>query len=58
MLDTNLLEQRASSSCEKTLGKVVTLKPRPRWKDGNKRYLQEVGKEGLDWLDLTQDREK
>jgi len=43
MLGTNLLEQHASSSCRKTLGKVATLKPRPRWKDGNRIDLQEVG---------------
>jgi hypothetical protein len=43
MLDTNLLEQHASPSCAKTIGKVATLKPRPRLKDGNEIDLQEVG---------------
>jgi hypothetical protein len=33
-------------------------RPRRRWKDNIKIDLQEVGYRGLEWIDLTQDREK
>ena len=33
-------------------------RPRPRWEDNTKMDLQEVGCEGLDWIDLAQDRDR
>ena len=33
-------------------------RPRCRWKDDNKMGLQEVGREGMDRIDLAQDRER
>ena len=32
-------------------------RPRPRWVDNIKIYLQEVGCEGMDWIEIAQDRE-
>ena len=32
-------------------------RPRCRWKDNIKMDLQEVGCEGMDWIDLAQDRD-
>ena len=32
-------------------------KPRRRWEDNIKMDLQEVGCEGMDWIDLAQDTE-
>jgi hypothetical protein len=31
-------------------------RPRRRWEDNIKMELQEVGCEGMDWIDLAQDR--
>ena len=31
-------------------------RPRPRWEDNNKMDLQEVGCGGMDWIELSQDR--
>jgi hypothetical protein len=31
--------------------------PRPRWEDNIKMDLQGIGWEGLDWIDLAQDRD-
>ena len=33
-------------------------RPRRRWNDNIKMDLQEVGCGGMDWIDLTQDRDK
>jgi len=33
-------------------------RPRLRWEDNIKMDLQEVGCEGMDWIDLTQDRNR
>ena len=47
--------------------RVLVMKPegnrqlvgsRRRWKDNIEMYLQEVGCEGMDWIDVVQDREK
>ena len=32
--------------------------PRRRWKDNIKMDLQEVGRRGMDWIDLAQDRDR
>jgi hypothetical protein len=31
-------------------------RPGRRWKDNSKLHLQKVGCEGMDWIDLAQDR--
>jgi hypothetical protein len=33
-------------------------RPRRRWKDNIKMDLQEVGCEGMDWIELAQDRDR
>ena len=33
-------------------------RPRRRWEDYIKRDLQEVGCGGMDWIELTQDRDR
>ena len=33
-------------------------RPRRRWEDDNKMVLQEVGYEGMDWIELAQDRDR
>jgi len=37
--------------------KIKLGRPRRRWKDNIKMDLQEVGFEGMDWIDLAQDRD-
>jgi hypothetical protein len=38
-------------------GKRPLGRPRRRWEDNIKKDLQEVGCGGIDWIDLTQDRD-
>jgi hypothetical protein len=33
-------------------------RPRRRWDDNIKKDLQEVGWRGMDWIDLSQDRDR
>jgi len=33
-------------------------RPRPRWEDNIKMDFEEVGCEGMDWIDLTQNRDR
>jgi len=33
-------------------------RPRRRWEDNIKKDIQEVGCEGMDWIDLAQDRDR
>ena len=44
------------------VGKPEGMRPfgrsRRRWEDNIKMYLQEVGCRGMDWIDLTQDRDR
>ena len=40
------------------MGKRQLGRPRHKWEDNIKMYLQEVGCGGMDWIDLSQDREK
>ena len=42
----------------KAEGKGPLGRPRRRWKDSIKMDLQEVGCEGMDWIDLTQDGDR
>jgi hypothetical protein len=39
-------------------GKKPPGRPRRRWEDNIKTYLQEVRYEGTDWIELSQDRER
>jgi len=41
----------------KPAGKRPPGRPRRRWEDNIKINLQEVGRGGMDWLDLAQDRD-
>jgi len=42
---------------EKPEGKRQFGKPRRRWENNIKMDLQEVGCEGMDWIELAQDRD-
>jgi hypothetical protein len=33
-------------------------RPRPRWVDNIKMILREIGRDGMDWIDLAQDRDQ
>jgi len=39
-------------------GKRPLVRPRHRWKDNIKMYLQEVGCGGMDWIELAQERDR
>jgi hypothetical protein len=39
-------------------GKRTLGRPRRRWEDNIKMDRQEVGREGMDWIELAQDRDK
>ena len=39
-------------------GKRLLGRPRHRWEDNIKMDLQEVGCEGMDWIDMDQDRDR
>jgi hypothetical protein len=39
-------------------GKRPLGRPRRRWEDNVKMDLQEVGWEGMDWIELVQDRDR
>ena len=39
-------------------GKRPLGRPRHRWEDNFKMYLQEVGCGGRDWIELVQDRDR
>jgi hypothetical protein len=39
-------------------GKRPVGRPRRRWVDNIKIYLREIGWNGVDWIDLAQDRDK
>ena len=38
-------------------GKIPLGRQRRGWEDNIKMYLQEVGCEGMDWIELAQDRD-
>ena len=42
----------------KPKGKRPLGRPRNRWEDNSKMYLREVGCGGMDWIDLTHDRDR
>jgi hypothetical protein len=39
-------------------GKRPLGRPRHRWEDNIKMYLQEVGGGGMDWIELVQERDR
>jgi hypothetical protein len=39
-------------------GKRPLARPRRRWVDNIKTDLREIGWDGMDWIDLAQDRDK
>jgi hypothetical protein len=43
---------------EKPEGKRLLGRPRRRWVDNIKIYLREIGWDGMDWINLTQDRDQ
>jgi hypothetical protein len=43
---------------EKPEGKRPLGRPRHKWVDNTKMYLRELGLDGIDWIDLTQDRDQ
>jgi hypothetical protein len=42
----------------KPKGKKPLERPRCRWEDNIKMDRQEVGREGMDWIELAQDRDR
>jgi len=38
---------------EKSEGKLSLARPKRRWEDNIKMFLQEVGCGGIDWIDLA-----
>ena len=42
----------------KSKGNLPPGRPRCRWEDNIKMDLQEVGCEGMDWIELAQDRDR
>jgi hypothetical protein len=38
--------------------KIPLGRPRRRWEDNIKMDIQEVGCEGMDWIDLAEDRDR
>jgi hypothetical protein len=43
---------------EKPEGKIPLGRPRRRWVDNIKIYLREIEWDGVDWIDLAQDRDQ
>jgi hypothetical protein len=43
---------------EKSEGKRPVGRPRRRWVDNIKIDLREIGWDGINWIDLTQDRDQ
>jgi hypothetical protein len=39
-------------------GKIPLGRPRRRWVDNIKMDLRESGRDGMDWIDLAQDRDR
>jgi len=51
-------ERRIQGFVGKPVGKTSLGKLRRRWGDNIKLNLQEVGCEGMDWIDVVQDRDR
>jgi hypothetical protein len=39
-------------------GRTPLGRPRHSWEDNIKMYLQDVGRGGMDWIDMAQDRDR
>jgi hypothetical protein len=39
-------------------GKIPLGRPRRRWVDNIKMDLNKIGRDGMDWIDLAQDRDQ
>ena len=50
-------ERRVQDFGRKTCGKETIWKTQPRWEDNIKIDLQELGRGGMDWIDLAHDRD-
>jgi hypothetical protein len=46
------------SACRVLVGKPEGKRPRHRWENNIKMYLQEVGCGGMDWIDLARDMDR
>jgi len=42
----------------KPVGKKPLARPRRRWEDNIKMYIQEMGSEGRNWIELARDRDR
>ena len=51
-------ERRIQGFGGETSGKEPLGRPRRRWKNNIKMDLQEVGCEGMDWIELAGDRDR
>ena len=51
-------ERRGVYRMGKDEGKIPLRRLRHRWGDNIKMDLQEMGCEGMDWIDVAQDRDK
>jgi hypothetical protein len=51
-------DRRVQGFGGKPEGKRPLHRPRRRWEDNIKMYLQEVGCGGMDWMELAQDRDR
>ena len=51
-------ERRIEVLVRKSDGKGPYGRPRRRWEDDTEMNLQEVGCEGMDWIELAQDRNR
>jgi hypothetical protein len=40
------------------VGKTEEKRPRCMWEDNSKMDLREIGWDGIDWIDLAQDRDQ
>jgi len=54
----NILYLSPEVLVRKPKGKISLVRPTRRWEDNIKMDLQEVGCEGMDWIELAQDRER
>jgi hypothetical protein len=43
---------------EKSEGRRSLEKPRPRWDNNIKKDLRQIGRWGVDWIHLAEDRDK
>jgi hypothetical protein len=51
-------ESRIPGFCGGNLRGKTLIRPRRRWNDNIKIYLQDVGCGGIDWIELAQERDR